>query len=127
MRVRHLFSRRFLTSAATLPLLAGGLAVLTPGVAEAATCYQSWLDKDANGWGTGKDSAGGPYTIPLRNGIYADRNQVAAADVSKKLWYHCYRRNSFGNTWTHLRIDGTNWSGWVYDGNLDDNGSAYPC
>ena len=122
--MRKFFSRRFVAGAVTIPLVITGVTVLTPGVAEAVTCFQSWSDKDANGWGTGKPATG---TIPLRNGIYADCDPVAGVDVNRKLWYHCYRRNSYGNTWTHLRIDGTTINGWVYDGNLDDNGSGYPC
>jgi hypothetical protein len=35
--------------------------------------------------------------------------------------------NSYGNTWTHLRLSGTNVEGWVYDVYLDDFGATHLC
>jgi hypothetical protein len=119
-------SRRFLASAVTIPVLAGGLVLVTPGVAEAVTCGQSWSNKDPNGSGTGKFD-GTHYTIPMHTGIYGDCYVNAIVDVNKKLLYHCYRTNSYGHTWTHVRVEGTDVKGWVWDGNLNDNGSNYPC
>jgi hypothetical protein len=126
MSIRKLFSRRFLASAVTVPLVAGGLVFATPGVAEAVTCGQSWSNKDPGG-GTGTGSAESPYTVPLHSGMYGDCRVTSRVSTGIKLWYHCYRRNSYGNTWTHVRIDGTDWKGWVWDEYLNDGGSYYPC
>lgn len=117
-------SRKLIRAAAVVPLVVGGLAVLTPGAAEAATCGQSWSDKDKSGYGNGIGSAG---TVPLRTGIYADCPVRTPAGNGYTLWYHCYRINSYGNSWTHLRVNGTNISGWVYSGNLSDGGSTVAC
>lgn len=114
-------------AAATIPLVVGGLAVLTPGTAEAATCGQSWSDKDKTGYGYGIASSGHPYDVPIRSGIYADCAETSAVSTGVKLWYHCYRINAYGNYWTHIRVDGTNINGWVYNGNLNDLGASTRC
>ncbi|MFH8607017.1 SH3 domain-containing protein [Streptomyces sp. NPDC018029] len=41
--------------------------------------------------------------------------------------YHCYTTNESGNTWTYLTVRSTGAEGWVYDGNLTNGGSTYPC
>ena len=115
--------RRLAVSAATFPLLIGGLAVATAGPADAVTCtHPAWSDKDKGGWGTGNSSS-----TPVRTGPSAECAVTAYVGTSVVLWYHCYVFNSAGNTWTNVRIEGTNINGWVYDGNLDNNGSLYHC
>ncbi|MEO7260119.1 MAG: hypothetical protein ABI047_02465 [Jatrophihabitantaceae bacterium] len=128
MSIAKLFSRRFLASAATVPMIAGGLVLVTPGVAEAVTCGQSWTNKDpSSGQGITIPSQG-QYTIPVHNGIYGDCTVTSYMSTGVKLQYDCYRRNSYGNTWTHLHLDGyPNARGWVWDDYLNDNGSIYPC
>lgn len=70
MSIRKLFSRRFLASAVTVPLVAGGLVLVTPGVAEAVTCGQSWSNKDpSTGQGITIPSEG-QYTFKLHTGMY---------------------------------------------------------
>ncbi|MDF4250392.1 hypothetical protein [Streptomyces sp. WMMB303] len=41
--------------------------------------------------------------------------------------YHCYVTNSYGNTWTYVRVQTGTLSdyGWIYDGNLPSNGSGH--
>ncbi|MFI1869503.1 hypothetical protein [Streptomyces jumonjinensis] len=41
--------------------------------------------------------------------------------------YHCYTLNEDGNTWTWVTVRATGAQGWVYDGNLTNGGSTYPC
>jgi hypothetical protein len=117
--------RRFLAAAAAVPLLASAMVVLTPGVAEAVTCGQSWSDKDKSGSGF-PDGPGSPGEVTLRSGIYGDCASRGTT-YGIRLWYHCYRANSYGHTWTNVRIDGTNVNGWVYDAYLDDGGSTVAC
>ena len=127
MGVRKVFSRRFMAKALMIPLVAGGLTVMTPGVAEAVTCGQSWSDNDKGGSGTGIGSSSDPWMIYVRTGIYADCSWTSKVSNGVKLYYHCYRRNSYGNTWTHVRVEGSGTLGWVYDGSLNNGGSVYPC
>lgn len=128
MKISRLFTRRFLAGAMTVPAVAGGLVLLTPGVAEAATCGQSWSNKDtATGQGITIPSEG-QYTFPLHTGIYGDCAVTWTVSTGIKLRYDCYRRNSYGNTWTHLNLDGhPEVRGWAYDKYLNDGGSVVPC
>ena len=128
MRIRRMKSRRFGVSAAVLPLVAGGIVLVTPGVAEAVTCGQSWSNKDtATGQGITIPSQG-QYTIPMHTGIYGECPVKSNVSTGVKLRYDCYRRNSYGNTWTHLNLDGyPNVNGWVWDDYLNDGGSNVPC
>lgn len=43
------------------------------------------------------------------------------------VYYHCYVKNDYGNTWTHVRIAGTSIEGWTSDDNLDDHGATNRC
>jgi len=118
------FPRRFLGAAAVVPLLASVMVVLTPGVAEAVTCGQSWSDQDKGGYGY--PDGPGDGTVTMHTGIYG-ACPSAGTVRGFKLWYHCYRTNSYGHTWTNVRVDGTTVSGWVYDAYLSDGGSIYHC
>ena len=128
MGIRRVFSRRFLASAATIPLIAGGLVLVTPGVAEAVTCGQSWTNKDPGGGAGITIPSEGQYTFPLHTGIYGDCRVTHTVSTGVHLKYDCYRRNSYGNTWTHLHLDGyPDVRGWAWDNYLNDGGSNYPC
>jgi hypothetical protein len=123
-----LFSRRFLASAVVIPTVAGGLVLVTPGVAEAATCGQSWSNKDPGGGQGITIPSQGQYTFPLHTGIYGDCKVTWTVSTGIPLKYDCYRRNSYGNTWTHLHVAGDpTVSGWAWDNYLNDGGSYYPC
>ncbi len=63
----------------------------------------------------------------LHLGPYGECGAIAQPSSSVTLYYHCYVTNAYGNTWTHLRIAGTNIEGWVSDADLDDGGSFYHC
>ena len=116
--------RRLAAGAAILPLIIGGSALGTAGPADAAgTCtHPSWSNKDS-AKGTGNSSS-----TAVRNGPSGDCALVATVGTNVVLHYHCWAENPYtGATWTSVRIDGTNIDGWVWDGNLDDNGSFIPC
>jgi hypothetical protein len=117
-------TRKLLRTAAVVPLLASTMVVLTPGVAEAVTCGQSWSDVDKGGYGYPAGPGNGEVT--LHTGMYGDCPSNGSVN-GFRLWYHCYRRNSYGHTWTHVRIDGMTVKGWVYDAYLSNGGSIYPC
>lgn len=51
---------------------------------------------------------------------------VGKIDSSVKLYYHCVYFNG-ANWWTHLRVEGTSVQGWMYNGNLNDDGASKPC
>lgn len=128
MRIAKLFSRRFLASAVVLPTVAGGLVLVTPGVAEAATCGQSWTNKDPGGGQGITIPSQGQYTFPLHTGIYGGCKVTWTVSTGIPLKYDCYRRNSYGNTFTHLHVAGyPNDDGWAWDHYLNDGGSYYPC
>ncbi len=117
-------SRRFIRAAAVIPLLASAMVVLTPGVAQAVTCGQSWTDKDKTGYGY--PAGPGDGSVVLHTGIYGDCPSMGT-ERGIKLWYHCYRRNSYGHTWTSVRMEGYDFSAWVYDAYLNNGGSVYAC
>jgi hypothetical protein len=128
MGIAKLLSRRFLASVVVIPTVAGGLVLVTPGVAEAVTCGQSWTDKDPGGGEGITIASEGQYTVPLHTGIYGDCPVYATVSTGVHLKYDCYRVNSYGNTWTHLHMDGyPQVRGWAWDHYLNNNGSNYPC
>ncbi|MEU9608870.1 SH3 domain-containing protein [Streptomyces sp. NPDC017979] len=111
--------------AAVLPLvaMAGLVTAATPAVsadAGPASCSHSWSNKDGD---TGRVK----QTSPLRQGPHEACGSVAQVYTTSLLAYHCYMTNGVGNTWTHARIQGTDIQGWIWDGNLRDNGSTKPC
>ncbi|MEU5492206.1 SH3 domain-containing protein [Streptomyces sp. NPDC053741] len=111
-------------SAALLGLVIPTNALLTATPAAAAvSCI---------GWGWKNSDAGHGYMVKsgthLKAGPYsACDNLTTTVPVGAHLYYHCYVTNDYGNTWTHVRIDGTSIEGWTSDDNLDDNGALSPC
>jgi hypothetical protein len=128
MSIRKLFSRRFLARAMTVPLVAGSMVLVTPGVAEAVTCGQNWTDRDPGGGEGITIPSEGQYTFPMHTGMYGDCPVKNITSTGVRLQYHCYRRNDYGNTWTHLNLKGyPDVRGWVWDKYLNNGGSIYPC
>jgi hypothetical protein len=128
MGIAKLFSRRFLAGALVVPAVAGGVVLLTPGVAEAATCGQSWSNKDPGGGAGITIPSQGQYTFPLHTGIYGACQVTSTVSTGVHLNYDCYRVNSSGNTWTHVHLaSNPNVTGWAWDHYLDDGGSNYAC
>lgn len=122
-----LTKRLKLISIVAAPLLLSGAALTAtapaanaaPTGADACT-HPSWSNKSP-GKGTAKDS-----TAKVRTGPSEDCAVTATVGTSVALQYHCWVKNAAGNKWTHVRIDGTEINGWVYNGNLDDGGSVHP-
>jgi len=97
----------------------------TPRVSAAVDCTHSYSDKDKQG--TGHVDTGS--SVVLHKGPYADCPTVQYVIATDRLYYHCYVVNSFGNTWTNVRVVilGVDYVGWIWDNNLDDGGSLYLC
>ena len=79
-----------------------------------------------------KDSFNNGYpaksSVPVRSrGPYGDCSIDGYIDSSTRLHYHCYTTNDHGNTWTWVRVVGGDIAGWVWDENLQGNGSAVRC
>ena len=112
-----------MAGAATLPLLVGGLSLVTASPADAIPCiHPAWSDKDQTGTGESLYA-----NIPMYNGPMSSCALVTHINPGEKLYYHCYYVNASGNTYTHLRIAGTSIEGWVGDSYLNNYGSAYRC
>jgi hypothetical protein len=114
---------RLLRAIAAMVLVLGGLLV-GAGSSQATTdvcTHPAWSNKDG---GSGHGTQG---STPVHNGPYGDCPVVFYVSNSALLYYHCYVVNSYGNTWTHLRLSGTNLEGWVYDVYLDDFGATHLC
>ncbi|MFD4661740.1 SH3 domain-containing protein [Streptomyces halstedii] len=113
-------------AALALPLLAASATMISAPAAGAATTgaaactHPGWSNPD-DGYGYVKGSS-----APLRTGPNAGCPTVATV-YAAKLFYHCYIINSEGNKWTHARIEGTQFNGWIYGGNLSNGGATKPC
>ncbi|WP_424886961.1 SH3 domain-containing protein [Streptomyces sp. XH2] len=113
---------RILT-AAVAPLLAAtaGLAVVAPSAEAAPTgadacTHPAWSNKSgAKGTAKGADAK-------VRTGPNEGCGVVATVGTSVTLYYHCWVNNSADHKWTHVRIEGSNLEGWVYNARLDDGG-----
>ncbi|WP_414166943.1 serine/threonine-protein kinase [Streptoverticillium reticulum] len=63
----------------------------------------------------------------IQTGPYQACPSVTLARSGTKLWYHCSVVNAYGNTWTWVRVAGTNTSGWMSNDNLTrQNGPSAP-
>ncbi|MEU6669245.1 SH3 domain-containing protein [Streptomyces sp. NPDC046727] len=105
--------------AASATLTAAPSAVAAAGDSSSCT-HPAWSNNDSGYGYVNGDSA------PLRTGPSSDC-PVTATVYSARLYYHCYVTNAAGNTWTHARIDGTQVSGWIWDGNLTNGGATEHC
>jgi hypothetical protein len=115
--------QKSLTACAATLLMAGSWVVVTAPPAAAACSGHSWRDVDTTGGhtksGTKKPLRVGPHSSCTIDWYIAGGNPVV---------YHCYIRNSAGNTWTHLHFKNqSSIRGWMYDGNLSDGGSNKRC
>jgi hypothetical protein len=48
----------------------------------------------------------------------------------KLIYLHCWKKNSYGNTWWYVRVAGTNDKGWTSENNfwgdsVDENGDGH--
>ncbi|MEV0679261.1 hypothetical protein AB0I60_22335 [Actinosynnema sp. NPDC050436] len=119
---------------AALAAVATGLVWLTPPAAIAApgadgawtgAACRPHAHSAKDSYNHGRPSKG---SVPVRSaGPYADCRIDGEIDDSTRLHYHCYTTNDHGNTWTWVRVVGEDIAGWVWDSNLEDNGSAVRC
>ncbi|MGW7411237.1 SH3 domain-containing protein [Streptomyces sp. NPDC054863] len=130
-----LTKRARIFTAVTAPLLLAGatLTVTAPAANAAPTsapsaapsaaygCGHAWSNKSS---GKGYPKAG--VTVLIRNGPHESCSATWEATGRVLMQYHCWIENSAGNKWTHIRVDGTNINGWVYNPRLDDGGSVHP-
>ena len=113
-------NRRLMAALATIPLVAAGLVASVAAPASANCGSHQWSDLDSSGGFTLDRS-------PIREGPHESCDVVQTVPASTALFYHCYTVNEAGNTWTHVRIAGTQTFGWVKDTHLNDLGSFVRC
>src|SRR4051794_428850 len=91
MNIRRRSTRRWLAGAATLPLLVGGLSVVTASPADAITCiHPAWSNKDA---GSGQIWSG-YHNINMYDGPMSSCIVVAVLNPGQTLYYDCYYLNA---------------------------------
>jgi len=112
--------RRFMAALATMPLVIAGVIAVAGTPAMANCTSHSWSNKDSDS-GFTLDSS------PIRSGPHESCSAARTVPASTSLFYHCYTVNESGNTWTHVRIAGTSFNGWVFDDHLNDHGSFVRC
>ncbi|MEV8436554.1 hypothetical protein AB0425_04220 [Actinosynnema sp. NPDC051121] len=86
-----------------------------------------------SGWRHEGEYEGVDYTLrgqdtPVRPGPYAKCGGVLVVSETR-VETDCYIVNEYGNTWTYVRywnVVGYDY-GWIYDGNLQGNGSSERC
>jgi hypothetical protein len=120
-------ARTTTASILTMTTVALGVLVASGTAASAASpsacTMPSWSNKDAR-TGTVIAPSG---VASMHNGPNSDCPILDTMFAGDKLYYHCYVYNSAGNTWTHLRLGGTQIQGWVWDEYLTDRGSDNLC
>lgn len=119
-------SARMLGCATAVTALAG---VLTAAPAQAAPAAAT-----CSGWGSGigfydeYDITEGAST-PIRRGPYGKCTADVVLPAGSSVDISCYVTNDYGNTWTYVHFHspyGRKY-GWIYDGNLQGNGSHTLC
>jgi Ni/Co efflux regulator RcnB len=105
---------------AAVVALAAPLALATPAAAH-APCGTTVPDLDPSAWGK---TANG---VHQRSGSSTGCTSHGLAYSTHTLDYHCWTLGNDGYTWTYVRNDATNVSGWMRDNLLSDNGSTVSC
>ncbi|MGC4808209.1 hypothetical protein [Micromonospora sp. DT233] len=116
-----MLGRRFRASLAVVPI-AVATTVFAVGSPASAACKTDWSNKGAGGRGQYTEEA-----APLRSGPAEGCSSDKTLPASTALIYHCFVTNTAGNSWTHVKVQGQNLSGWIWDNHLKDNGSPYKC
>ncbi|MEU2510476.1 SH3 domain-containing protein [Streptomyces syringium] len=117
---------KFAAAVAAPLLLSGATLTATAPTANAAptgadACtHPGWSNKSP---GKGRTKNGRP---PIRNGPNKGCTVLFWTGGHHVLQYHCWVKNSAGNKWTHVRVEGEGIEGWIYNKNLDDGGSVHP-
>lgn len=100
----------------------GGSAGKPPSAPATPSTRPSSVSKSCGGW-SHQDPNPGSYasmagSYHIETGPYQSCPAVALAASGKKVWFHCYVTNAYGNRWTYIRIAGTNTSGWMSNDNF---------
>ena len=101
-------------------VLVAPVVTSSPALAH-ANCGRTVGDLDNRSWPTGANDA------RLRSGSSTGCATNGISYPSHRLDYHCYTIGNDGYTWTYLRNDNTNRSGWTRDDLLPDFGSSVYC
>ncbi|WP_052851063.1 SH3 domain-containing protein [Streptomyces avicenniae] len=125
-------SRRAKLAAALLPLALAATALVTAPHATAATAGESAAAACPQPKHSNKDAYSSEIiaslgSAPLRAGPSSDCPTVVRVYSGTRFQFHCFVYNSSGNSWTFVRLDGTQIYGWMYDGNIGGGGSTKRC
>ncbi|MEU8890456.1 SH3 domain-containing protein [Streptomyces sp. NPDC048442] len=112
--------------------MGAGLGAAPAAVADATTAaacaHPRWSNKDS-GVDHVRDSL--LNGAPVRTGPNEGCGVVGRPNWVSDVYLHCYVFNSAGNTWSHVRaynrFTADEYSGWIYDKNLEGKGSTQPC
>ncbi|MER7048374.1 SH3 domain-containing protein [Streptomyces jumonjinensis] len=97
--------------------------IATAGPAQAhASCGQQGPDRDGSAW----DPTVVNY-VNQRTGSNTSCASNGLAYSNHRLDYHCFTYRNDGYTWTYVRNDTTNHTGWIRDDLLEDYGSSSYC
>ncbi|MFF8955594.1 SH3 domain-containing protein [Streptomyces sp. NPDC014894] len=117
---------KLFTSVAASLLLAGAtLTVAAPAAGAADTGSAACPNPAWSNKSPGKGTPKGASAL-IRVGPSADCAVAYEVGTAVVMQYHCWVTNAAGNKWTHVRVDNTNYEGWVYNERLDDGGSVHP-
>ncbi|MEV6964700.1 hypothetical protein AB0M47_06245 [Hamadaea sp. NPDC051192] len=117
-----MLGRKLGAALAVVPAVVTAVVFAVSSPAAAACSTHSWSDKDPAGANEYTEES-----APLRTGPYEDCSAITTLPTSTALNYHCFITNSYGNTWTHVKVKGRDLSGWIWDNHLKDNGSPNRC
>ncbi|MEV5177823.1 hypothetical protein AB0L10_44045 [Streptomyces flaveolus] len=119
-------------STLAVAVVTAALATLAP--TSAAASSQGSTAVTCTGWPTGGFSDEYDYTVEgqysyLRKGPYGACDVVLRLGPGWSLDVACYVTNDYGNTWSyaHFNNGSTRYWGYIYDANLQGNGSSKRC
>lgn len=97
--------------------LVGGLTVVMPSTAAHADVCRGYTVKNSlGGWDEVRDDKG---TIRLRTGPYGSCSfAYSNNEAGRTFYYWCQFINAYGNIWYFVRIEGTNRTGWIWEGSV---------
>jgi hypothetical protein len=115
-------TKTLLSTTAAVVLMVGALfsapASAAPGSSSASAAVE------CAGWGfRNADDKSGRTEVGanLKVGPYTECGNVVWVPADTLVYYWCYVSNEYGNTWSFVRIAGTQTHGWIYDGHLPLN------
>ncbi|MGW4236234.1 SH3 domain-containing protein [Streptomyces sp. NPDC004749] len=104
------------------PSSAAAVTATVPSATAASVDVQACTSPKPTDKSSGEGTPKGDYAL-VRSAPSSSCTAEYLVGTDVTLHYHCWVTNSAGNKWTHVRIDKTKISGWVWNGALDDGGS----